>query len=46
MSTDDGDTWEDHTSDLVTMAVGAAQWYENKFYINTMGQGILYKILE
>lgn len=45
-STDDGDTWTDESADLVTMAVGAAQWYENKFYINTMGQGILYKEME
>jgi len=45
-SADDGNTWTDESADLVTMAVGAAQWYENRFYINTMGQGILYKELE
>lgn len=45
-STDDGDTWTDETGDLVTMAVGAAQWYEEKLYLNTMGQGILYKTFE
>eukprot|EP00937_MAST-01D_sp_MAST-1D-sp2_P005083 g5083.t1 len=45
-STDDGDTWTDETGDLVTMGPGAAQWYENDFYINSMGQGIQVKTLE
>jgi hypothetical protein len=46
MSTDDGDTWTDETGDLVTMGLGAAQWYEDKFYINSAGQGIMVKTLE
>jgi len=45
-SSDDGDTWTDETADLVTMGLGIANWYEGDLYINTMGQGILKKILE
>lgn len=46
-SKDDGETWTDETSDmLVTMGPGAANWYENDFYINSMGQGIMVKTLE
>ena len=47
VSKDDGETWVDETSDmLVTMGPGAANWYENDFYINSMGQGIMVKTLE
>lgn len=47
MSKDDGLTWTDETSDmLVTMGPGAANWYEEDFYINSMGQGIMVKTLE
>ena len=47
MSKDDGETWTDETSDmLVTMGPGAANWYEDDFYINSMGQGIMVKTLE
>lgn len=47
MSKDDGETWTDETSDmLVTMGPGASNWYENDFYINSMGQGIMVKTLE
>lgn len=45
-STDDGDTWVDETADLVTMAVGAGQFFGGTFYLNTAGQGILSKVLE
>jgi hypothetical protein len=46
VSKDDGDTWTDETADIVTMAVGAGQFYEGKFYLNTAGQGILAKTFE
>lgn len=47
MSNDDGETWTDETSDeLVTMGPGASNWYENDFYINSLGQGIMVKTLE
>ena len=46
MSKDDGDTWTDETGDIVTMGPGPSNWYENDFYINSMGQGIMMKTLE
>lgn len=46
MSKDDGDSWTDETGDLVTMAPGIANWYENDLYINSMGQGIQVKTME
>ena len=46
VSKDDGDSWTDETGDLVTMAPGAANWYEGDFYINSMGQGIQVKSFE
>jgi hypothetical protein len=47
ISKDDGETWTDETSSmLVTMGPGEANWYENDFYINSMGQGIMVKTLE
>jgi hypothetical protein len=42
-SKDDGDTWTDETADMITMAVGAGQWFRNDFYLTTSGQGILVK---
>ena len=43
----DGETWTDETGDsLVTMGPGEANWYEDDFYINSMGQGIMVKTLE
>ena len=47
-STDDGETWTDHGGDeqLVSNGIGMAQWYENDLYLNSMGQGIMYKTLE
>eukprot|EP01048_Picozoa_sp_COSAG05_P011196 COSAG05_NODE_1040_length_6068_cov_46.397219_5_plen_51_part_00 len=32
--------------ELVTMGPGPSNWYENDFYINSMGQGIMVKTLE
>jgi len=46
VSKDDGETWVDETGGLVTMGPGAANWYEGDFYINSMGEGIMYKTLE
>lgn len=46
ISKDDGDTWVDETAGLVTLAVGAAQWYEGDLYLNSMGEGIFSKTLE
>jgi hypothetical protein len=46
VSKDDGETWVDETGGLVTMGPGAANWYENDFYINSMGEGIMVKTLE
>ena len=31
---------------LVTMGPGPSNWYEDDFYINSMGQGIMVKTLE
>ena len=45
-STDDGDTWVDETADIVTMSMGAGQFFEGTFYLNTGGQGILSKVFE
>ena len=45
-STDDGDTWTDETEDIVTMGAGISQWYENKLYLSSAGQGILSKVFE
>merc|ERR1712166_392695 len=45
-SKDDGATWVDETGGLVTMGPGEANWYEGDFYINSMGEGIMYKSLE
>ena len=47
-STDDGETWTDHSGgeQLVSLGIGMAQWYENDLYLNSMGQGIMYKTLE
>lgn len=46
VSENDGDTWRDETGDLVTMSIGAGQWFGNRFYMNTGGQGIQAKVLE
>jgi len=46
MSKDDGASWTDETGGIVTMGPGPANWYEGDFYINSMGQGIMYKTLE
>jgi hypothetical protein len=45
-STDDGETWEDQTGGVVTLAFGMAQWYEDKLYCASMGEGVFYKTLE
>ena len=45
-STDDGETWEDHSGNIVTLGFGMAQWYENKLYCGSMGEGAFYKTLE
>ena len=45
-SKDDGESWSDETGGLVTMGPGEANWYEGDFYINSMGEGIMYKTLE
>lgn len=46
-STDDGETWEDHSgNNIATDSFGMAQWYEGKLYMGSMGQGAFYKTLE
>ena len=45
-STDDGDTWTDETADIDTMGAGLSQWYENKLYLNSGGQGLMSKVFE
>ena len=45
-SGDDGDTWTDETAGIVTMGAGVGQWYEDKLYLNSAGEGIMVKVFE
>jgi len=42
-SCDDGETWVDETSDLVSISPGPGVWYENDFYFVTRGEGVTVK---
>jgi len=42
-TSDDGDTWDDETGDLVTISPDHGVWYESDFYFVTRGEGITVK---
>jgi hypothetical protein len=44
VSTDDGDTWVDESGDYTALSGGIAQWYDNKLFLSSMGQGIVAKV--
>ena len=44
VSSDDGDTWLDVSSDYTALEAGIAQWYDNTLYVSSLGQGISAKI--
>lgn len=46
VSTDDGDTWVDESGDYTALSGGIAQWYDNKLFISSMGQGIAAKVFK
>lgn len=44
VSTDDGDSWVDESGDYTALSGGIAQWYDNKLFVSSMGQGIAAKV--
>jgi len=46
ISRDDGETWIDETGDYTSMSGGIAQWWDNKLYISSLGQGISAKTFD
>ena len=44
ISTDDGDTWVDESADYTALTGGIAQWYDNKLFVCSLGQGISAKV--